>query len=132
MARSSHLSELSLHMQRGFGQFISGREAPAVRSVLLSQGRSGSSLLRDLLQSHPDIHFDNEIFARRVAGRLVSPSLYIDSRSRLFGLPAYGCKVKVYQLTDHRGVSDPEDFLKDLEERGWHFIHLTPIRSPMG
>src|SRR4051812_11468170 len=65
------------------------------RFVVFAQGRTGSTLLVDLLRSSPGVHCDEEILDRPV--RL--PHLWIASRRAARPGTGYGFKVKIYQLT---------------------------------
>jgi LPS sulfotransferase NodH len=92
------------------------RTAP--RFVIFAQGRTGSSLLADLLNSHYAIRCEHEILGRR----RVEPARYVEGRGRLFR-SAYGFKVKVYQLS-HVQRREPHDFLVHLHSAGWRIVHL--------
>lgn len=78
-----------------------------------------------LIGSHPAIHCEKEIFHRRVANRLFSPSRYINARAVLSPKSVYGCKLKIYQLTEDQAMKDPGRFLLDLHAAGWKFVYLV-------
>lgn len=102
-----------------------GRAPAPVRFVIFAQGRSGSSLLVDLLDSHPDIYCEGEHLhlRRNVFFGIRSVLAYADGRSRMSKAGAYGFKFKIYQLTP-QGIHDPAAFLQALHKRGWKIIHL--------
>ena len=100
------------------------RGAPAGRFLVFGQGRSGSSLLLDLLKCHPEIYSEAEIFHRRSAGRLVSPWRYVNGRAALSPGRVYGAKMKIYQMTDDQGIPDPGAFVHALLAEGWKFVFL--------
>lgn len=93
---------------------------PVTKFVIFAQGRTGSTLLVDLINSHPGIHCDDEILKRKV----LFPGLFIRARSALSEKDVYGFKVKIYQLWDQK-VRDSKQFISDLYEHGWKIIYLT-------
>lgn len=94
---------------------------PETRFVLFAQGRTGSSLLRSLLNAHPEIHCADEVLGPRA---VLFPVAHVERLARLTEAPVWGFKVKVYQLTRHQGLADPHAFLAALAERGHRIIHL--------
>lgn len=68
---------------------------PEKRFLLFAYGRSGSELLRSLINSHPEIYCDEEIFLDR---RAVMPKRYLDNLSRIPQKKIYGYKAKLPQL----------------------------------
>jgi hypothetical protein len=98
---------------------------PEKKFVIFAEGRGGSSLLVNLLNSHPDIHCDGEIFNAETNAKIRFPQLYLESRkriTRLINKPAYGFKVKYTQLVLHQGFK--KDFIKNLYKSGWKIIYL--------
>ena len=92
---------------------------PGARFCIYAQGRTGSSLLRSLLNAHPDVSCDGEILADPVAdpvGRIRSAADRADAK-------AYGYKVKIYQLIDAQQV-EPQVFLSALDREGYGVIHV--------
>src|SRR5687767_10165587 len=91
------------------------------RFVVFAQGRSGSTLLADLLNSSPDVYCEEEIltFPR------LWPALYVHARSAGHNHCVYGFKVKIHHLTDDQGIDDPNGFLRRITDEGWQVIHLT-------
>lgn len=92
---------------------------PDQRFVIFAQGRSGSTLLADLLNSHPRIFCADEplTWKRR------DPVRYAAACSVGHRGDTYGFKVKIYQLTDAQHV-EPGTFLRSMAEAGWHIVHL--------
>lgn len=68
---------------------------PEKKFLMFAFGRSGSELLRSLINSHPDIYCDGEIFLKK---NTVFPRRYLDNRTKVYGKKIYGYKAKVYQL----------------------------------
>ena len=54
-------------------RLIGSGDGPNPRFVIYGQGRSGSSVLLDLIGSHPDVYCESEIFNKKVAARLLRP-----------------------------------------------------------
>lgn len=106
------------------GELLSLKRAhlpvPAKRFCIFAQGRTGSTLLTTLLDSHPDIRCEDEILRRP---RLM-PLRYLDRASR-GPQQAFGFHLKPYHLTRFQRVSDLGAFLTALHQDGWRFVHLT-------
>jgi hypothetical protein len=95
-------------------------EASKLRFVLFAQGRTGSTLLGSLVESHPSASFGHEV----LRGRVHSPRLYVESL-RAAALPnAWGFHVKLYQLMDWQGVDDPAGWLRRMHDDGWLIVNL--------
>lgn len=75
--------------------FLKNYSEPEKKFILFAYGRSGTELLRNLINSHPDIYCDIELFMRRKA---LFPKRYVENRSKIFGKKIYGFKAKVFQL----------------------------------
>ncbi|WP_353930089.1 hypothetical protein WJM97_17570 [Okeanomitos corallinicola TIOX110] len=88
--------------------------------VIFSQGRTGSTLLCDLLNSHPKLHCDREILYDHV----FFPNSYINGKSKNSSKSIYGFKVKIYQLTQVQKIKDPKYFLENLHKNNWKIIYL--------
>lgn len=121
----THLGELGVRFRAALRKRLARAGGARGRFVIYGQGRSGSSLLLDLVCSHPEIHRESEIFNRKVAGRLLSPWRYMNARAVVSPKPVYACKLKIYQLTEDQGVEDPAAFLRRLHEEGWRIVYLV-------
>lgn len=95
------------------------RTGPKTKFVVFAQGKTGSTLLVDLLNSSPDVHCDDEILYHPVP----LPRTYVLAHSRRANKPIYGFKVKVYQL-EREQRRDAHRFLHDLHARDWKIIYL--------
>lgn len=100
--------------------WVPGLRRPPRRFVIFAQGRSGSTLLADLLNSHPEVVCDDEILTFRRHW----PARYAHACSVGHRATAWGFKVKVYQLTQNQRMVHPGDFLHQLHDRGWKILHL--------
>ena len=103
----THLKEGWVYTRRAIRRFSDAGSVPSIRFVIYGQGRSGSSVLLDLIGSHPDVYCESEIFNEKVAARLLKPWDYLHARADLSPKPAYGCKMKIYQMTDDQGIEEP-------------------------
>jgi len=100
---------------------LTGGPLPELRFAIYGQGRTGSRLLCDLLNSHPDITCDLEILAERAS----NPRSLVEAHARLAKTRAHGFKFKYYQLTERHGVHDVGGFLRDLHDGGWRYLYLS-------
>ena len=115
------------HLTRGGSG--SGRRLGSV--VMFHTGRSGSSVIADMLGGHPAIHWDGELFnyrlmlwRKRPKYRMVEASGLIRRRMNLFDKPLYGFEVLSTHL--HAGQMEERQFIAALENLGIeHFILLT-------
>ncbi|MDZ4712065.1 MAG: hypothetical protein SGI89_07030 [bacterium] len=102
--------------------------SPSKKFVIYTRGRTGSTVLSDLINCHPDIFCDVEIFNFIYSNSEVKfPHLYIKScskRAALFNKKVYGFKVKISQLQNEHKYEDYAKILEELSEDGWKFIHL--------
>ncbi len=93
--------------------------AGRVSFVIFAQGRTGSTLLADLMNSHEGVHCDNEILGWPVR----FPDAWVDACRRRYRDRHYGFKVKPYELTVDQRL-DPGAWLRRMDGRGWKLIHL--------
>jgi len=95
--------------------------------IVFAQGRSGSTLLIDLLNQHPDIKADPEIFNIDLYGKIAFPRPYLQGRLTLAAYQrkkCYGFKVKPYQLTNDQQLTNALTFIKEQHQAGFKIIHL--------
>lgn len=97
----------------------SSSSAPHSRFVIFGQGRTGSSLLRSLLNSHPEVRCEGEILADPVP----DPIAHVEDLADRSPQPVFGFKVKIYQLSDAQ-QTDPAAFLEELRDRSYRIIYL--------
>ena len=102
-------------------------KASSKKFLIFGQGRTGSTLLVNILNSHPDIYCEGEIFnnAQNLGkGNILFPNLLLKGKTKLFRNYAYGFKVKIYQLTQQKKIASPRAFLKELANQNWKIIYL--------
>ncbi|MEO1401282.1 MAG: Nodulation protein H [Cyanobacteria bacterium J06635_1] len=96
------------------------RPLPANCFVIFGRGRSGSTLLVDLLNCHPQIFCAGEI--------LRQPVLMPIWRVRRHALPhahqVYGFKLLTYQLREVQPLPSDTYFLQALQQQGYRIIYL--------
>lgn len=93
---------------------------PGRRFVIFAQGRSGSTLLTELLNSHPQVYCADEILTWKRA----APVRYARACSIGHRADVYGFKVKLYQLTVAQQIERPATFLRQMRDDGWQVLHL--------
>lgn len=95
--------------------------------IIFGQGRTGSSLLRNLLNSHPEVNCDAEIlhknrlnkkfgFLRHLIARYPIPYIYYNkskSKNSIFG----------FKLFYHH-LNNIEPVVTTIYKKGWKIIHL--------
>ncbi len=87
--------------------------------VIFAQGRTGTWLLYDLLNSHPMVQCDKEILQQRV----LFPLKYVQGCARLSSRLVYGCHIQINQLLTTQPC-DPRDFMHTLASQGWRILYL--------
>ncbi len=106
-------------------------KTPGNKFVMYTRGRTGSTVLTELLNCHPEIFCDVEIFNYIYCRtRIRFPQQYIKScskRASIYGKDVYGFKVKIAQLRIEHKYKNYDKILSDLSEDGWKFIHLKRV-----
>lgn len=102
---------------------------PEIRFVVVANGRTGSTLLADLLRSHPAIQCEDELLnERRWRGRCrplgwlvrALPMPYLAWRAGRVTQPVFGFKLKTGGQVHDLGRT-----LHSLHRRGWRLISLS-------
>lgn len=110
--------------------FFNQSKIPEKNFVIFANYRTGSTLLADLLNCHPDIFCDNEIFLKFSKSRfkkVIFPYLYTKSQSIKVNKKVYGFDLKIDQLNKvifHKLNYKPEDYLLKLHQNNWKIIYL--------
>jgi len=98
--------------------------------ALISQYRSGSTLLRRLLHAHPEVRCEGEIFLRFLDARprtVLFPTAFVRAGATGSSHPVCGSVLRIDQLEKclHRPLhGDPGAFIGRLADKGWTFVHL--------
>lgn len=96
--------------------------------VIFGLGRSGSTLLKQLLDSHPEIKCEGELLniedkyitnpiLRKIVYRF--PLSFFNLRRLLADKPVYGFTILIYQFRQ------PQAMLEKLHNDGWKIINIT-------
>lgn len=93
---------------------------PGTKFVIFAQARTGSTLLGDLLRSHPEIYCDGELFPD---GTLLFPYRYIIGRAAKRKQQIYGYQLKIDQFELIQRIDAPT-FLSKLHQEGWKILYL--------
>jgi len=88
--------------------------------IIFGSGRTGSTLLVNLLNSSSEIQCDGEILHFNV----YFPNLLIKALHRRSRKNFYGFKVKPEHFTKSQIIPNPSKFLFDLYKDGWKIIYL--------
>lgn len=104
---------------------------PDNKFVMYTRGRTGSTVLTDLINCHPEIYCDVEIFNFLYSNTKVKyPRLYINScskRASVHKKNVYGFKVKIGQLMSEHKYADYDKLLIRLHQEGWKYIYLKRV-----
>ena len=128
LKRKTFRSALILELKFYLSAFLEFLNKDIKKFIIFAQGRSGSSFLTDLLNSHPDIRCDGEILNVKWSGKKLFPTFYVKSVAKTSKEKVYGFHVKFYQLYDlhnrpHQNVN-PKKFLINLHKSDWKIIYL--------
>jgi hypothetical protein len=88
--------------------------------IVYAQGRSGTTLLGDLLDCHPEIVYEDEILHDPVR----FPRAYVMAQRAQHPRSWYGFHVKPYQLSDDQHVADQGRWLRSMVRLGWRIVYL--------
>ena len=99
------------------------KSKPETKVLIYAQGRSGSTLLVDLLNSHPDIFLFGEILYRDVIYKARDTLRFINSAMTLNKNKVVGFKVSIYQFEKSQ-QRNPHEVLKEFVNDGWKIIYL--------
>lgn len=122
-----------LRYTRYFNRYDPFLKYPEKKFLIYTRGRTGSTVLTDLLNCHPDIFCDYEILnLENTKTRIKYPLQFIDScskRATMKGKSVYGFKVKIEQFRDDQKIFDIDTLFKKLQNNDWKFIYLKRSNS---
>ena len=107
-------------LARAAGARLSGRPRPETKFLIFGRGRSGSTLLTKLLDSHDDIACYGEILRYRS----IAPGLQLRLALDVAPARVAGCKMLSYQMRTIHGMPTNSRFLHDLADQGVQIIYL--------
>ena len=108
----------------------SAHRTPRVRFVVFGSGRSGTTLLAELLNCHPEIVCERELLHHP----LVAPRAHVDRRCALAAKPVYGFKLLIRHLLEVQSLKEPTGFVRRLHEDGYRILHvqrMNPLRKAL-
>jgi len=119
---SSYFLGYPLEIRDHLPHAIGGKYTPDTKFVIFTSGRSGSTLLIDLLNTNPEVLCEGELLKRRV----LFPERLLKGYEQKATKPIYGFKLLSYQLKNiQTGISDKKAFLHRLvKEEGYQLIYL--------
>ncbi|MCO4806524.1 MAG: hypothetical protein KC456_08015 [Flavobacteriales bacterium] len=94
--------------------------------IVFAQGRTGSTILVDLINRSNEVHCDGEIFGASMPIRLLFPKFYKRTLANLPKQPVYGYRIKIYDLVMFHNHSPEESiqFLRSEFKAGHKVIYL--------
>jgi LPS sulfotransferase NodH len=95
--------------------------------IIYAQGRTGSTLLVNSLNSHPLIFCEREILMDKnlpFDHQVANYQKMLRGKSSIFRSRVYGFKVKIYQLTEQHDIKCPVSFLEYAHNNGWKILYL--------
>lgn len=114
--------ELQLHTKR----LINVAHHPKQKFVIFSTGRSGSTLLLNLMNNNPKIHCAGEL----LRSKTLSPRKVIKHSSQINDKQVFGFKLLSYQLLNLQPtIKNKKSFLEHLVEDGYQIIYLERKNS---
>lgn len=120
--------KMTLREIKAYTKLMIYKEDKNAKVLIFGQGRSGTTLLEDLLSSTGHFKSFNEVLGRG-AEHVIFPELYVRGLSVSRDPGIFLCHIKYYHLDRDRIAAghqpvDPADFLRSLNRRGWHIIFL--------
>lgn len=119
-----------LRLQEAVAYSMAARKADPlqVRTLIFAQGRTGSTLLEQLLCATGQFRGYGELLGQ-VGSAAYLPMRFIDGHARLASRRHFVCHVKLYHLTRDRlqrgrAAIDPAHFLQELSARGYRVVFL--------
>lgn len=96
------------------------RHTEAKKLLMFGRSRSGTSLLRELLNQVDGFHCDGEVLHHAVA----SPHRFLNQLARIKDASVYGAKMLSYQMFEVQMLKSPADFFLRLADDGYTFVHV--------
>lgn len=88
--------------------------------LIVGRPRSGTSLLRRLLNQVDGVHCDGEMLHHAV----LAPHLFLNRLAGIKETRAYGSKLLSYQIFEVQKISDPAGFLEALLADNYTLVHV--------
>ncbi len=116
-------------MSAYFKVLVNWSDSPQIKFVIVAHYRTGSNLLTDLLNTHPEVNCDGEILIKFLHSRfkiVLFPRRYVEGKASHSGAKVYGCNLKLDQMAKlmPKVRKSPQILLSELLEDQWLFLHL--------
>ena len=99
--------------------YFKKRKEPSRKFLIFTVGRTGSSLLVSLLNSHQDIECHDELLRKRI----FSPNYYIHCKEYLSKKENFGFKLNTYHFGIQK-INHPQEFVSKLYKLDYRIINL--------
>lgn len=99
------------------------QRANCERTLIFGEGRSGSTLLENLLSSTGHFAPQGEVFGEK-GRKILYPERYLRGQSSRWPDKNFLCHVKIHHLLSRRRPVEPQPFLQGLCDGGWRIIFL--------
>jgi hypothetical protein len=105
-----------------FGKsLVTDRNSGVRKFLIIGRARSGTTLLRSLLDAHSDVTCEGEVLGRRT----LDPVGHLERLAAKSSGKAWGAKLLSYQMVQVQRFREPTRLLADLHERGYLLVHLV-------
>lgn len=126
---NTNLSTRKSELESYFNVLLHKSAQPKNKFFIFAHYRTGSTLLKSLIDSHPEIKCDGEIFLPFVYldfKKMLFPNLYIKNNLYKCKMDNYGFILRLSQLQNvlTRFHKNPKYFIKNLYKNDWKIIHL--------
>lgn len=109
---------LRLELKTFLKQFL--RDGAKTRFLVFGRGRSGTTLLTNLLDEVPGVTCDGEVLHHPV----VHPLSHLRRLARSSTTPVWGCKLLTYQILEVNRVRRPLRLFQQLVDEGVRLLYL--------
>lgn len=104
-----------------------------VKLLIFAQGRTGSTLLENLLASTGHFHESGEVLGANNE-RVRYPIAFVKGLAKQRAPKNFQCHVKIYHLNEDRiahgaKAVEPKKFLRSLHKSGWKIIYLQRLNK---
>jgi hypothetical protein len=105
-----------------FGKsLITDRNSGVQKFLVIGRARSGTTLLRSLLDANSDVTCEGEVLGHRT----LNPVGHLERLAAKSSSKAWGAKLLSYQMVQVQRFQEPVRLLAGLHERGYLLIHIV-------
>lgn len=88
--------------------------------LMVGRPRSGTSLLRELLNQVAGLHCDGEVLHHAVR----APKRFLNQLAGIKSAQVFGSKILSYQMFEVQMIAEPARFLEELVQDGYRLVHV--------